>query len=117
MSLKNKEPLKVPSAVDKNVEDSAADEYGDEFVADEYDVDAIIDLIGYSKFNMIPFLFVLSNMVITVSNLMIISYSVWIPPDYIRVVCNGDGEGGGGGGEGGGGSREKKALDINYNTR
>ena len=66
--------------------------------SNRYDVDAIIDVIGYCKFNLIPFGFVLFNMVVTVSNLMMVSYSVWIPRDYIRVVCEGEGGGGGGGG-------------------
>ena len=64
--------------------------------ANRYDVDAIIDAVGYAKFNIIPFFFVLFIMVITVSNIMIATFSVWIPPDYVSVVCEGGGKGGGG---------------------
>ena len=76
----------------KNVTAAADKTFDNDPVADAYDVDAIINLIGYCKFNIVPFFFVLSNMVITVSNIMIVSYSVWIPPGYIQTVCNGKGE-------------------------
>ena len=66
--------------------------------ANRYDVDAIIDVIGYCKFNLVPFFFIVFNMVITVSNVMVVTYSVWIPPNYIDIVCGGGGGDGGGGG-------------------
>ena len=67
--------------------------------AHQYDVDAIIDVIGYSKFNVIPYFFVLYIMVVVTCNIMVVTYSAWIPANYTAVVCGKDGRGGGGAGE------------------
>ena len=72
-----------------NLEETKSASVAKRSIADQYDVDAIIDSIGYSRFNLIPFVFVLCNLALTVSNILITYYSVWIPPDYIETVCNG----------------------------
>ena len=53
----------------------------------QYDVDAIIDVIGYCKFNVIPYFFVLYIMVVVTCNIMVVTYSAWIPVNYTALVC------------------------------